>query len=40
MWRVSWSGSFSEFCRTFETEEEAMAFFASVTGKNKKLYHN
>lgn len=39
MWRVSWSGSFSEFCRTFETEEEARAFFASVIGKNKKLYH-
>lgn len=40
MWRVSWSGSFLEFRRTFETEEEARVFFASVIGKNKKLYHN
>jgi len=40
MWRVSWSGSFSEFYRTFETETEARKFFDSVIGKNKKLYHN
>lgn len=41
MWKVCWYGSFCEFCRTFETKEEAERFYKSL-GKNakKELYKN
>ena len=38
MWRVSWYGSYSEFCRCFDSEEEAREFYNSLTAKKKEIY--
>lgn len=38
MWRVNWSGNYSEFSRVFEKESDAMKFFNSLIARNKKIY--